>query len=1218
MTDVAPTLDASLAAGLARADLRLTDALTRIAEAPRTDLSGLPAGAAAHMLVEAQKAHGPMVVVTGDGDAAERLCRDLRFFLGGTRAEGDLPEVLHYPSLDTSPFLDVAPDRRTAMDRLAVLFHLAKGLPWRFLVLPGGALTRRVAPKEALAARSLVIEAEGEVDRDELVEVLAAGGYLRVPVAEDPGTFAVRGGIVDVFPPHGRYPARIDLDDYLVMSIKLFDPDDQRTIESVDRIFIHPARDTVLSPDARKHAIAKVRDLCDRANYPSSKTRQLTDDLEAGRFYYGLDGLLPAFYDVLETVLDYVPDVPVALLDPRGVVASVDRELTRAIDDRNAKAADNEPVFELDALYADELSLLDALEARRRVVIHRLASLGAPGEDESPLAVYESVTEDQVKNLGAEDHAPLVAELKARRTGQGDDALAPVAEKAARWLDMGVRLLFATRTQTQAERLVALLKGYGVPVEGKPKPFDPALLKAERGVRARVVVGALEDGFAWAAEGLVVVTESEIFGTRSRRRRAAKKRKAKKSEAFLEDLRELKVGDYVVHADHGIGQYAGLKRQQIAQSALERHRGDPPRVVEVLVIEYTGRDKLFLPVTRLGLIQKFAGKEGAKPKLDRLGGSTFAKKKSKVRKVVAQLADELLKLYAQRKAVTRPALEPPDRAYAEFEATFPFEETPDQQKAIDDVLEDLEVPTVMDRLVCGDVGFGKTEVAIRAAFRAAMAGRQVAVLCPTTVLAQQHFQSFSARMRDYPLKLAALSRFTSKEASAEALAGMKDGTVDIVIGTHRLLSKDVHFKELGLLVVDEEQRFGVTHKERIKKLRTDVDVLTLTATPIPRTLQLAIGGLRDLSLITTPPVDRRAVRTFAARWDDHLIKEAIAREMNRGGQVFFVYNRIEGLYERAQRIQDMLPQARIAVAHGQMKEGALEKAMTEFVDGDYDVLCSTAIIESGIDIPRANTMIVDRADLFGLTQLYQLRGRVGRSRERAYCYLLTPPPSTMTDDARQRIEALERFTELGSGFQVASLDMELRGVGDLLGAEQSGQVALIGFDLFVHMLEEAVAELRGEEIVQDLDPELTLEVEHYLPDDYIEDVGLRLSFYKRFANAEDEDAVQDLAQELEDRFGPPPRPALDLVRAMALRPRLKHLRALGCEATRSRVALHLREDTPLDPAKVIALVREARSPWKLTPDMKLTRRFDADDEGDAIDRVRVLFRLLRPLEKGIS
>ncbi|MEM6959145.1 MAG: DEAD/DEAH box helicase, partial [Myxococcota bacterium] len=563
-------------------------------------------------------------------------------------------------------------------------------------------------------------------------------------------------------------------------------------------------------------------------------------------------------------------------------------------------------------------------------------------------------------------------------------------------------------------------------------------------------------------------------------------------------------------------------------------------------------------------------------------------------------------------------LPPAGRLFSEFEATFPFEETPDQARAIDDVLGDLENPRPMDRLVCGDVGFGKTEVALRAAFRVAMEGRQVALLCPTTVLAQQHHRTFKERFANYPMQLGQLSRFVDKAESSRVLAGTKDGTIDVAIGTHRLLSKDVHFDRLGLLIVDEEQRFGVAHKERIKKLKKEVDVLTLSATPIPRTLQLAIGGLRDLSLITTAPTDRRAVRTFACRWDDHLLQEAIGREVRRGGQVFFVYNRIEGLYERAQRLQTLMPELRIAVAHGQMKEGELERTMADFIEGEYDVLCSTAIIESGIDIPRANTIIVDRADMFGLAQLYQLRGRVGRSRERAYCYLVTPPPSTLTDEARQRIEALERFTELGSGFQVASLDMELRGVGDLLGAEQSGSVALVGFDMFCQMLDEAVAQLRGETVQQEIDPELSLDVEHYLPDTYIDDVGLRLSFYKRFSAAEDEDSIADLASEMEDRFGPPPPVAVEFVRAMRLRPLLRGYRAVGCEATSGRVTLHLRQDTPLDPSKIIALVSELGSPWRLSQDMKLSRRFDADAPGDAIDRVRELFRMLRPLQKGMA
>ncbi|MCB9617377.1 MAG: transcription-repair coupling factor [Sandaracinus sp.] len=1200
-------------AGLARADVHLADALERLTGASRSDFTGLPAGAAARFLVAAAERVGPMLVLTGDSEHARRTAEDLRFFTGRP------DEVLYLPALDTTPFLDVAPDRRSAMDRLAVLFHLAKELPWRFLVAPAPAMLRRVPPRDVLASRSLVVEKETELDRDDLVDVLVAGGYAKAPIAEDPGTFAVRGGIVDVYPPHARYPARIELDDWLVASIKHFDPDDQRTIETVDKMFVHPVRDTVLTPKERERALGRIRELCDAANVPTKKTRALLEELESGRQFYGLDGFLPAFYDRLETVFDYVPkDAPVVLLDPTDVGKSAYVELMRADDDREAKVSDGGAAYPMEALYADEQELHDLITARRHVVLHRIATLGAAEEGSSPLAQFDAVREGDAPSLGAEDQAPLVAELKALRAVGTDDGLRPVAERAHRWLDVGLRVIFTARTHTQAERLVSLLRGYDVPVEAKPIVFEPSVLNAPRSTKVLVVVGELQDGFAWATEGLVVLTEGEIFGTRAQRRQKQQKRKSRKADAFLEDLRSLEPGDFVVHADHGVGVYLGIERKPVPQTPMERLRGDAPRMVEALIVEYAGGDKLFLPVTRLSQLQKFAGAEHGKPKLDRLGGSTFSKKKAKVRTEVQHLADELLKLYAARAAAARPALPPSDRTYAEFEATFPFEETPDQARAIEEVLSDLEQTRPMDRLVCGDVGFGKTEVAIRAAFRVAMTGRQVAVLCPTTVLAQQHFLNFKSRFEGYPLNVAPLSRFTGKEESAEVLAGVKNGTVDVVIGTHRLLSKDVHFKELGLVVVDEEQRFGVQHKERLKKLRTDVDVLTLSATPIPRTLQLAIGGLRDLSLITTAPVDRRAVRTFACRWDDHVIKEAIQREVDRGGQVFFCYNRIEGLYERAQRLQDLLPGVRIAVAHGQMKEGQLEKTMTDFVGGAYDVLCSTAIIESGLDIPRANTMIVDRADMFGLAQLYQLRGRVGRSRERAYCYLVTPPPSSLTDDARVRIEALERFTELGSGFQVASLDMELRGVGDLLGAEQSGSVALVGFDLFIHMLEQAIAELRGDEMVQDIDPELTLDVEHYLPDGYIDDVGLRLSFYKRFATLDDEESIADLASEMEDRFGPPPPPAAQLVRAMSLRPMLRQFRALGCEATASRVTLHLRDDTPLDPRKIIPLVGQPRSPWKITPDMKLTRRFDESEPGDAIDRVRALFGMLRPLQKGVA
>lgn len=1217
------TRGASLIAGLERANATLDRAIEAIAAERRVDLAGLPAAAAALLLARARRRMaGPLVAVVPDLDAARALAGDLAFFsdppqasLEPDRSEARRIRVL--PSSDVSPYAEVAPDRRASMERLSTLYHLVEGLPLDFLVVPAAALVRRVPPRAALARRSMVVRAEEELDRETFIAMLAEGGYLRVPMVEDPGTFAARGALLDVFPPDARHPVRIELDDYLVLSIKRFDPEDQRTIAAVDHVAIHPAREALLGLEERTRARAKLRERCDELEIPTRRAKQLVEDLDAGRALLGIDGWLPAFYERLETIVDYLPaSARFAFLDPTAIGRAIEVELDGARADLEAKLSEKEACFPVEALYASGEEARARAEASGVVLVHRLAVAGGAADAEGPLAAFEAVELDAVLSLGAEDHALLVATLAAQRAGKGkDDALAPLASRLAEWLDAGLRVVVAARTRTQGERLATLLRGYGLRLAQKPAPFDPASLEASPGAGIDLVIGSVASGFLLASAALVVLTEEEIFGSRAHRRAADRRRRGKTSDAFLEDLRQLAVGDYVVHSEHGIGRYLGLEKKALGRTRLEELRGMAPIVVEVLVVEYAGGDRLFLPITRLHQIQKYAGGESAQPKLDRLGGQTFAKTKSRVRRYVQELADELLRLYAERAATRRAPLPPPDRMFSEFEATFPFEETSDQLKAIEDVLADLEAEQPMDRIVCGDVGFGKTEVAMRAAFRVALAGKQVAVLCPTTVLAQQHYQSFLARMQAYPVRVEVLSRFTDKRREPEILAGLKDGSVDVVIGTHRLLSKDIHFKELGLLCVDEEQRFGVTHKERIKKLKGEVDVLTLTATPIPRTLQLAVGGLRDLSLITTAPADRRAVRTFVTRWDDHLLREAIQRELARGGQVFFVYNRIEGLYERAAKLQALVPDARIAVAHGQMGEGALEQAMTDFVAGRYDVLAATAIIESGLDIPRANTILIDRADTFGLAQLYQLRGRVGRSRERAYCYLITPPPSTLTDEARARIEALERFSELGAGFQVASLDMELRGAGDVLGAEQSGNVALVGFDLFMHMLEDAVRELRGEPVVHEVDTELSLEAPLYLPEGYVEDVGLRLSFYKRFAQAESEDDVVELGRELEDRFGPPPPEALVYLRAMSLRPALRRLRVLGCEASSERVTLHLREDTLLDPAKVMEKVARPKSPWRLSPDMKLTRRFAAELPGESLDRLEQVLREVRELER---
>jgi transcription-repair coupling factor (superfamily II helicase) len=1186
---------------------RRVRAATAAGPGRRVDVAGARGSSAAALAAAVAREVPALLLVTADLDAARRMADDVGFFLRGAAAPDDAEDtgegdVLVFAASEHSPYADVNPDRRAAMARMATLFHLAQERPWRVLVVPATALVRKVVPRAVLRARGERIVADEELDRDALVKRLSEAGYLRVPVVEDPGTFAVRGALLDVWPQSVEEPVRVELYGDTVLSMKPFDPFEQRTkpAAEVKELWLPPAREAILDLATAQRARARVQELADHIDMPTTRARALVEDVTTGRAFFGADGFLPAYYDALDPLLGaYVGAQTVVMLDdPPAVTRAVREELARAEADAAARVG---PRFPLATFYRDEAEVAAELGARTVLPLHRTAVLGSAGEGLSRFEEAEGALE-----LSAQDQDDLSRAVKAARSSKGKTAtLAPLARRIANWRDHGLRVFLAARAQTQAERVATLLSHQGVACRARLEPFDPAWLEGTDGADVtQIVVGPLSSGVVLPADGLVLVTEEEVFGSRAHRRR--EKKTADAARAFVEDLRSLSVGDYVVHVEHGIGKYLGLVHKTVGGLT-----------VDLLSVEYAGGDKLYLPVYRLNQIQKYSGGENATPKVDRLGGSTFSKTKGRVKKAVRQMADELLRLYAERKAQPGFALEPATDDYRAFEATFPYDETPDQARAIDDVNRDLESTSPMDRLVCGDVGFGKTEVALRAAFRVAMAGKQVALLCPTTVLAQQHFRTFEARMKDYPIGIRILSRFQSKKESEETMLGLKDGKVDVIVGTHRLLSKDVHFRDLGLLVVDEEQRFGVAHKERIKQMRAQVDVLTLTATPIPRTLQMAVSGLREMSVITTPPVDRRAVRTVITRWDAQVVKEAVSRELARGGQVFYVYNRIDGLYERAAKLTELLPAARIAVAHGQMGgASALEDTMLDFVEGRYDVLVCTAIVESGLDIPRANTMVIDRADLFGLAQLYQLRGRVGRAKERAYCYLVVPPSDAMTDDARSRIEAMERHTELGSGFQIASLDLELRGAGDLLGGEQSGNVASVGFELFCHMLEEAVHELRGEEVVHDVDPELSFDVTAMLPEDYVGDVGVRLSLYKRLASAVDEAHVAELAAEMEDRFGPPPEEARRLVQLMTMKTELRRMKVLGCEATAKSVTLHLREDTPLDPKKITDLVRRPKSPYRLTPDMRLTRRFD-DGAGDGLTNGEKTLSELSGLMKGV-
>ncbi|GAC1605029.1 MAG: hypothetical protein NVS4B10_18330 [Myxococcales bacterium] len=776
----------------------------------------------------------------------------------------------------------------------------------------------------------------------------------------------------------------------------------------------------------------------------------------------------------------------------------------------------------------------------------------------------------------------LRAEIEGHHGEQG--ALEPLVRRLASLRDRGIAAVIACHSSAQAERtrrllldrklMAQILPALVAPPtrQGPPQMLGPALFSP--GVHAHLVVGEISRGFVDEPARLAVFSDEDVFGPRAQVRKAARKPKTFGQDGA--DFRDLKEGDLVVHIEHGIARYDGLTRLQVRGFA-----------ADFILLHFAGKDKLYLPVGRLRQIQKYQGGDPATTRLDSLKSPTFQKRKARVKEELLKMAAGLLDIYAARAALPGHAYSPPDAMYRQFESDFEFEETPDQEKAIGDVLADMTKPKPMDRLVCGDVGYGKTEVALRAAFKAVEDKKQVAVLVPTTVLAAQHYRTFARRFKDYPLTVEMVSRFRDPKEVRDTLSRAREGKVDVLVGTHRLLSNDVGFKDLGLVIVDEEQRFGVKHKEQLKKLRKLVDVLTLTATPIPRTLHMAMMGVRDLSIITTPPVDRRAIRTFVCKFEAGTIKEAIERELSRGGQVFFVHNRVQSIGGVHDYLSKLVPQAKIAIAHGQMAEGKLEEVMTEFVDKKHDVLLCTAIIESGPDIPSANTILINRADTFGLSQLYQIRGRVGRSRERAYAYLLIPARRTMTRDAQKRLQVLQQFTELGAGFQIASHDLELRGAGNLLGPDQSGEIAAVGFDLYTQMLQEAVAELKGEKPRTEFEPDVELPVSAYITEDYVPEVQQRLVFYKKLASASNEEELYDVKGELRDQCGETPVEVDALVEVMSLKNALRALRMRGLKSGPGRLIVQLGPEAALDPVRLAQLVARGKGRYRLTPGMEL-------------------------------
>jgi transcription-repair coupling factor (superfamily II helicase) len=1059
-----------------------------------------------------------LLVVPNDADI-EAAVSDIRFFLGALEGTADAvieQQVLPFPSPQVDPYRGFQPHLKVASARARALHALATSKV-RVVVASAAGLLTRLPDPAALLLASYEITPGIDIDPQALANTLVAGGYEPADPVDAHGEFARRGGILDVFPAGEELPIRIEFIGDTVESIRRFDPSTQRSVETLDRFGLVPVRES-----------------------------------DGGRT--GSDPAMTDVIDVRSSVFDYLSlshDHSIMVAEP----ADVQKQIEAAWE-------------QLQTSYAD------ALERQKGAPKAAPAELMLSWPEVEPAiqratAIEELALDDA--DAGASKDTPL--QVSARPVASFHGRIADWVGDVRAALERGDRVVFVAGTHGRAERTVELLRDYDV----------RAVMATDAG---DVVSGAVLVAEGWLSKGfrlrpaerpggsedppLQLYVETDIF--EEERRKTGGGRKRSLAATFLSDLRDLKVKDLIVHVDHGIGQFIGLKQISV---------GGGDIVQEFLELQYHGDAKLFVPVERLDLIQKYTG--AASQPLDRLGGQTWEKAKSKVKKAMRDMAEELLKLYAARKAVPGHAFGTDTHWQEEFEGAFEFDLTVDQATAVADIKRDMESSTPMDRLLCGDVGYGKTEVAMRAAFKAVMDGKQVAFLAPTTVLAAQHLKTLTERFAAFPAKIDMVSRFRTKLEIKETLESLAAGRLDVIVGTHRLLSKDVQFKDLGLLVVDEEQRFGVAHKERIKQMRKKVDVLTMTATPIPRTLNMSLVGIRDMSVIETPPKDRLSIQTNVVKFDSAVITRAIRSELARGGQVFFVHNRVESIYSMGNLIQRLVPEARVVVGHGQMAEDTLEAAMLDFMTHKCDVLLSTTIVENGLDIPNANTIVINRADRYGLSQLYQLRGRVGRSDRAAYAYLLIPPEEALSPVARKRLAAMKEFSDLGSGFRVAALDLEIRGAGNLLGGEQSGTIDAVGFEMYMKLLEETIRELKGEDLEDDVRATVNLRVDFRLDDKYVPDMNQRLMIYRRMAGARTEDEIAKNVDEVRDRYGPPPTAVLNLADFARIRVLADNLGIETVDRDGPLVVFKFRDKAKVDPMRLIGMVQERADLTLLPP-----------------------------------
>jgi transcription-repair coupling factor (superfamily II helicase) len=1148
--------------------------LKRIATAPgRLDLAGAPEGFDALIMADLLRARGGMnAFVARDTARAGAFADSLKFF-------ADDIEVIRFPSWDCLPYDRVGPSPGVAAEQMAALSLLALGpAPKKttVLVTTAPALLQRVPPREAVKQASYLARAGQDVNIKDLERYFAVNGYQRASTVTERGEFAIRGGVIDVFAPGAEEPVRLDLFGDSLESIRAFDPETQRSTRQLKSIDLLPVSEVLMDAQSiarfRKGYVGRFGAPGDDALYTA---------VSEGARRAGVEHWLPLFYEKLESLFDYLGDGALIALDHQ-TEQSRDERLAMIEDAHDARVETGKTKgSSYNALDPKDL-YLSAAEWDERLAAH-------PNRRFSP---FQREVTDSVLDMGARIGRTFAAE-RAQDSVNLFEAASAHAQALAK---AGKRVLFASWSEGSSERLGAMLGDHGltrVPLA----PYWQAAKAADPKVPQRVVL-PLDNGFE--TDTLAVISETDLLGDR-----LARPRRRRRASNFLAEAASLTVGDLVVHIDHGIGRYMGLKTLEV--------QGAPHDCLE---LHYGGEAKLYLPVENIDLLTRY-GSDGEGVQLDRLGGAAWQARKSKAKERLREMAEGLIKIAAARMLNTSASVDPPHGLFDEFCARFPYEETEDQLNAIADVLGDLTAGRPMDRLICGDVGFGKTEVALRAAFVMAMTGQQVALVCPTTLLARQHYKTFSERFAGWPIKVRQLSRLVPAKDAAATREGLAKGEIEIVIGTHAILAEQVKFRDLGMVIVDEEQHFGVKHKEKLKALRADVHMLTLTATPIPRTLQMALSGIREMSIIATPPVDRLAVRTYVMPYDPVVVREALLREKYRGGQAYYVAPRLADLPDLERFLREQVPEVKFVVGHGQMSPTQLEDVMSAFYDGQYDVLLSTTIVESGLDIPTANTLIIHRADMFGLSQLYQLRGRVGRAKARAYAYLTTPTEKTITLSAEKRLKVLQSLDSLGAGFQLASHDLDIRGGGNLLGEEQSGHIREIGVELYQQMLEDAVAELReqgGPEIgsARGWSPLINTGASVLIPEDYVPDLNVRMALYRRLSEAERPEDREALAAELIDRFGPLPREADQLLKVVAIKGLCRQANVGKIDVGPKGAVVTFRDDQFVNPMGLVALVQKNQAFWRVRPDHKVVVRGEWDTPDQ---RLAAAERILAQLAK---